>query len=690
MRALLFITCLACILSAAAQTNVPEDSVVTISDVVIRSYESNRKLLQTAAGVALISNKDLQRFSNISLVSAVNTLPGIRMEERSPGSYRFVIRGSLLRSPFGVRNVKFYWNDIPFTDAGGNSYLQSFGTNSIHQLEIIKGPSGSLYGANTGGAVLMYDELALLKKDADTKFSIASTAGSYGLFSEESSLMIGGEKGGFQFNQLHQQSDGYRDHSAMRRDVINLHNNWQLKKAGNNVQLIMMYSDLYYQTPGGITLAQMKLNPRLSRQAAGSIPSAITQQAAIRNKTFLGAVQLNTTIGKRWKNTTSLFNTYTGFKNPSFTTYELRDEMNIGLRTSFSTQGSISSVPVRFVTGAELQLGNYNIGNYNNNRGYKGTLQSHDKVKALQHFYFAQFDADITEKFSASAGLSANAYTYRYARLSSTNPAYTNDKFPAVLLPRFSLLYKLDKYFSAYATGSRGYSAPTVAEVRSSDQNFNGNLKAENGWNYELGLRGDMIKRRVYVDVNAFIFRLDDAITRRLNNAGAEYFVNAGGTDQKGMELLLSGIVIQQEKHFVQYLKCFTSFTYHDFRFRNYIVTNTNYSGNHLTGVPLHNGSIGVDASFKNGCYANIVFNYTHRLPLNDANTVYADPYRLLNIKIGWRHSYNDLSIELFAGADNLLNELYSLGNDINAAGNRYYNPAAGCNYFAGLILSSR
>ena len=41
-----------------------------------------------------------------------------------------------------------------------------------------------------------------------------------------------------------------------------------------------------------------------------------------------------------------------------------------------------------------------------------------------------------------------------------------------------------------------------------------------------------------------------------------------------------------------------------------------------------------------------------------------------------------------FGGADNLLNVTYSLGNDINAAGNRYYNAAAGRNYYLGLRFS--
>ena len=127
------------------------DSVKILEEVTIRSYEANRPILQVPASVGLVMNSDLQRFSNTSLVSALNNLPGIRMEERSPGSYRFSIRGSSLRSPFGVRNVKAYWNELPLTDPGGNTYLNQLDANAINQIEIIKGPGSSLYGAGTGG-----------------------------------------------------------------------------------------------------------------------------------------------------------------------------------------------------------------------------------------------------------------------------------------------------------------------------------------------------------------------------------------------------------------------------------------------------------------------------------------------------------------------------------------------------------
>ncbi|MDQ3536981.1 MAG: TonB-dependent receptor, partial [Bacteroidota bacterium] len=38
-----------------------------------------------------------------------------------------------------------------------------------------------------------------------------------------------------------------------------------------------------------------------------------------------------------------------------------------------------------------------------------------------------------------------------------------------------------------------------------------------------------------------------------------------------------------------------------------------------------------------------------------------------------------------YVGVDNLLNEEYSLGNDLNAFGGRFYQPSPERNYFAGL-----
>src|SRR5215813_8363866 len=116
------------------------DSSKTLGEVIIKAYEQNRKLIDVAAPVGIVGQTQLKRFNNTSILPAVNSIPGVRMEERSPGSYRLNVRGSSLRSPFGVRDVKVYLNEIPLTDPSGNTYLNQLSYYNFNSLEIIKGP----------------------------------------------------------------------------------------------------------------------------------------------------------------------------------------------------------------------------------------------------------------------------------------------------------------------------------------------------------------------------------------------------------------------------------------------------------------------------------------------------------------------------------------------------------------------
>src|SRR5690606_33925046 len=149
-----------------------------LKEVEVTGHENNTDYLSVAGSYNLIDNAMINDYSQESLVRAVNTIPGIRMEERSPSSYRVSIRGSLLRAPFGVRNVKVYWNDIPFTDPTGNAYLYFLNNENVDQIEVIKGPSGSVYGAGMGGVLLLKSKVA----DRDGHHGSAGiSGGSYGL-----------------------------------------------------------------------------------------------------------------------------------------------------------------------------------------------------------------------------------------------------------------------------------------------------------------------------------------------------------------------------------------------------------------------------------------------------------------------------------------------------------------------------
>jgi iron complex outermembrane receptor protein len=238
-------------------------------------------------------------------------------------------------------------------------------------------------------------------------------------------------------------------------------------------------------------------------------------------------------------------------------------------------------------------------------------------------------------------------------------------------MPRVAMSYLVNENFAFRGTVSRGYSPPTIAEVRASDAKINPDLEAENGWNYELGLRFKDKPERLYADISVFYYRLNNAIVRRVNSLDQDYFVNAGGTNQKGIEAQLSYQFVRSSNSFI----------------RDLTVSNAT-TLNELTGVP--------DASIINT--ASIVFpkrfslyiqdQYTSKLPLNDANSVYASSYHLLGFKGGYTILMKKrTTLGINAGVDNMLNKQYSLGNDLNAFGNRYYNPAPLRNYYFGMNL---
>ncbi len=166
----------------SAEHHFATDSL--LQEVTVTAFHSRMQWKSVPAAVAILGSKEMDRYTNTSFVPLFNTVPGVRIEERSPASYRLSIRGSLLRSPFGVRNVKIYWDDIPLTDAGGNTYLNLVDMNTLTSAEIIKGPAASVYGANTGGAVLLRSDISF-SDSVKSHFTAGISAGAYGLFQEQ-------------------------------------------------------------------------------------------------------------------------------------------------------------------------------------------------------------------------------------------------------------------------------------------------------------------------------------------------------------------------------------------------------------------------------------------------------------------------------------------------------------------------
>lgn len=654
------------------------DTTKQLQEVIVRGFETSKSKISTPAAIEKIGLKEITRYQNTSSpLPILNAQAGVRMEERSPGSYRLSIRGSSLRSPFGVRNVKVYWNGIPLSDANGTTYLNLVDFANLENVELLKGPSSSMYGAGYGGVLQLE---AGVQKKSNGGYA-ALQGGSYGTLGVSTGYGFATKKLSFRFGASHLLSDGYREHSAMKKSSEFITGTYHI----SNRQTLNLYysgSGINYETPGGLTLAQMEANPQASRPAAGTNPSSMEQDARIKQTFRLLGVNHNFQLMPSLKLNTTAYYIYSNLRNPFITNYEVRKENTLGYRV----------VAIKRYSQLVLNLGSegiftrsgFNV--YDNNLGEMGGKRYHTSLKSNQVTHFFQAEYSLPWDINLSGGLSYNTQLYDNT-FSPVNQAGSNHvNRPATpWSPRVAVLKSLGTSSSVYYTLSNGYSAPTAQETMANYETQNTiNLKAEKALSHELGFKARWNK--VFSsEIALYSQNIKNALVRSVLDNGNEFFQNTGLIKQKGVELS-NDAVFYFPSGFSSHLSL--NFTYNDYSFGNYLNNGQELKGKQLPGTSKANVYLAARLATEKGFYLNFDLNHLSKTPLNNENTIYAPSVLLSSARIGWRFKCKRFPVSnLNFGVENLFNTKYSAGYDFNAFGARFYNPAATRNFNAGLRL---
>ncbi|MCP9235808.1 TonB-dependent receptor domain-containing protein [Lewinella sp. JB7] len=660
------------LLFLSQQLAAQSDTLYTLPDATVVGFRDQLPARRVAASISTLRTGELRQYPAADLLPAMNRLPGVRFEERAPGSYRISVRGSTLRSPFGVRNIKVYWNGIPLTEPGGDTPLNFLDVNNIDRVELIRGPAGSLFGAGTAGTLLLSTDTLARPATLDV------SGGSFGFFRAGARVQWPSGRADdagphhYQLRVTHQQTEGYRDHSSLRRQTAQASARWSVSPH-RNFSLHALYTRLGYDLPGGLNAEQYAADPRQAR------PGSAETNASINYDNLLVGLTQEWARG-RWSNQTTLYGTGFYFDHPFNFDYKRETNLGVGGRTAFDYALPLRTSVLNLSLGAESQLQYRMANNFGNESGTPTELNFSDEILSTQRILFFQAQYTIDD-WRFSAGLSLNDLGYRVDRtFSADGPVgITESNLRGVASPRLAALRDFGSW-SLYGSISSGFSPPTLDEFRTNEGSINTALRPERGTNYEVGAKGR--RGRVAYELALFYLRLTETISTYSDARGTTLFRNAGNTEQRGLEFQLDYAA-------GPWLDLYGSYTYHRFTYGTYARGGTDYSGNRLPGTAPH--IVNLEARFRlpAGLYLTVTENYTDAIPLNDAGTVSGEAYHLLRARAGWRGTIARSELDFFLGGSNLLDERMSFGNDLNPQfGGRYYQPAPGRNWFVGVSVT--
>jgi iron complex outermembrane receptor protein len=666
-----------------------EADVNRLNEVRVQGYDGHKTNKETAGSVALITAATLARGSGVSLQSALNSIPGVRMEQSTLSEARISIRGNGVRASYGMRNIKVYLNEIPLTEADGTTRIEALDINSVGRAEVIKGPASSIYGAGTGGVINFQLQRAPYQEQS---VEASALVGAFGLRRLASTYRNGGDKMNSYVSYGWQEYAGYRQHSKdMRRFMTG---NFQLFPSDKRIiTLLLNRTQQDSQIPGALTQAQADADP-LQANATN------VDKAAARYQTWtrIGMGQ-QYRFNEQLSNSSSVFTYFYDLDHPLAYAYLRNTYQSYGGRTRFNYDPEFEVLPTRFTIGAEYNQGLTKGTQYVNNKGKEGALNGNIDYENTQYSLFYQSDTQLAAHTALTLGLSYNSLSYDVTNYLQQQQSGVK-KFKPQANPRVAISQHISDALSLHASVSTGFSPPSSSEVKNVDGSINPSLQAEKGENYELNAKGNVLKSRLAYDLALFKMDMEGELIAQSVQQGITIYNNAGKTSHNGVELALSYQWLQPEDdEQVKVLRPYAAVTYSDFSFKEYKVLNAanevtaQYDGNPLTGIAPWVFNAGLDLETKIGLYFYGSYFFSDKLPVNDANTAFNAAYHLLNGKIGYQAKLaRQVEINVYMGVDNLLNKNYSSIVALNAVGFNgaqpaYYLPSPKRNGYGGLNL---
>lgn len=664
---------------------VKKDSVTQLDEVILVDVRTKKNDIGIVPSQT-IGAETFENYSPVDITSSMNQISGVYILSGALNTNRITIRGVGARTLFGTDKLKLYFNDIPVTNGTGSSTIEAYDLESLNHVEVIKGPKGSSFGANLGGAIILNSK----EGKTGTHFTNNLTVGSYQLLKNALGFNYTDEKLSLGVHYGHMQLEGYRENSQFDRDGVLITSSYTINE-NNTFGILINHIDYKAHIASSLGATAFAENPR---QAAFTWRGA--KGFEDNNFSLLG-VSYSHKFSEQLENTSSIFYTYLDHFEPR--PFGILDEFThgYGFRTRFSGNFKRSGTPINYGFGAELVKDEYtwrefqNLYQQNNGNGsLRGDMFADNKEFRRQFNAFGAITFPLGPKFLVQPGISINKTHYDFRdlfNLGATNRSAERN-FEAIVLPSLNISYNLPKTQRIYANISRGFSNPSLEETLTPDGVINPDIDQEKGTSYEVGSQLLLLDGKLGLTAGLYQMNINDLLVAE--RVGDDQFVgkNAGKTKHRGLEVDANYHIALGVRWS---LAPFVSYTYSDHVFVDFVDGENDFSGNPLTGVPKHRLNSGLRLAQNNGFYINTTHQYVSRISLLDAHTLYSDAFNVFHTRMGYKKQLSgNLTLGLDFGINNIFNTKYAQSVLINTAAfggaePRFFYPGNGINYYGSL-----
>ncbi|MFT0622441.1 TonB-dependent receptor family protein [Ectopseudomonas guguanensis] len=674
-----------------------------VRGVQISEEDAAREALEQVPGATnLVDMGKVEQGRVAGVADVLAYQPGVYAQSPGNEGVKISVRGSgINRGPGShASGTHILLDGLPLTGSGGTPY-ELLEPLWISRAEVLRGANGFDRGSLAlGGAI---DYISHTGYTAP-KLQLRYETGSYGY--QKRNIASGQVLGDFDYYLAltDSETEGYQDHSSGKGKGIAANFGYRLNE-NLETRFYLRYRETEHETPGRLTKAQLKDDPRQAAANNLRIDAHRDQPGStwLANKTTWRIDDDSTLVAGLAYHHYPMDITETAYRGGAYRIRvdysDISGTLNYTRRHSLFGLNSVTTIGLRSTTNLPSSKSKETAAlpiDVNGTTYPAGTLmRDYEHLGSDNVLHFSN-DTELMPDLWLTSGL-ALIYTRREAEV--TWPA-TDDRLSEHswdYAPRLGLRYQLNPDVQLFGNISRSVEPPhawsmlwgsplrfssTTTQPYAARQRAAVNLDNQTATTFEIGGRGDSALGQWELAYYYSQVRHELLTVEIEPNVFAES--NASPTVHQGIEAGLTSPLWQGGAAGALSLR--QAYTFSDFHYRD----DDAFGDNRLPGLPRHYYQAELRYDHPSGFYAGVNTQYASKVAVDYANSYYADAYATFGATLGYASPKDEW--QAWLDLRNLTDKRYAAtvtpGYDDNGADAARSTPGEGFGVYTGLSWS--